>query len=99
MNIIVRTAIFDEWLTQLKDINGKAHIIKRIRSAERGNFGDSAALGSGVSEMRIHAGPGYRIYFMRAGATVYLLLCGGTKRRQQADIVKAKQLAGLLKED
>ena len=99
MNIIVRTGIFDEWLSQLKDINGKARIIKRIRSAERGNFGDSTALGSGVSEMRIHAGPGYRIYFMRAETTVYLLLCGGTKRGQQADILKAKQLARLLKEE
>jgi putative addiction module killer protein len=99
MNTIVRTAIFDEWLSQLKDLNGKAHIIKRIRSAERGNFGDSDALGSGVSEMRIHAGPGYRIYFIRAETAVYLLLCGGTKRGQQADIVRAKQLAKLLKED
>lgn len=99
MNTIVRTAIFDEWLSQLKDINGKAHIIKRIRSAERGNFGDSTALGQRVSEMRIHAGPGYRIYYMRAGATVYLLLCGGTKRGQQADIIKAKQLARLYGED
>ncbi len=99
MNTIIRTAIFDEWLLQLKDVNGKAHIIKRIRSAQRGNFGDSAALGSRVSEMRIHAGPGYRIYFMRAEATVYLLLCGGTKRGQQADIFKAKQLARQLKKD
>jgi putative addiction module killer protein len=99
MNNIVRTAIFDEWLLQLKDLKGKAHIIKRIRSAERGNFGDSAALGSRVSEMRIHAGPGYRIYFMRVEAAVYVLLCAGTKRRQQADILKAKRLARLLKED
>jgi putative addiction module killer protein len=99
MNNIVRTAIFDEWLLQLKDLNGKAHIIKRIRSAERGNFGDSAALGSRVSEMRIHAGPGYRIYFMRVEAAVYVLLCAGTKRAQHADILKAKQLARLLKED
>jgi len=99
MNTIVRTTIFDEWLSHLKDVNGKAHIIKRIRSAERGNFGDSAALGQRVLEMRIHAGPGYRIYFMRIEAAVYLLLCGGTKRGQQADILKAKQLARLLKED
>jgi len=99
MNSIVRTTIFDEWLSHLKDVNGKAHIVKRIRSAERGNFGDSTALGQRVSEMRVHAGPGYRIYFMRAEAAVYVLLCGGTKRGQQADIFKAKQLARLYKED
>lgn len=99
MNIIVRTAIFDQWLSQVVDVNGKAHIIKRIRSAERGNFGDSAALGSGVLEMRIHAGPGYRVYFTRIEAAAYLLLCCGTKRGQQADIIRAKQLAKLSKEE
>ncbi len=99
MNTIVRTAVFDEWLSQLKDVNGKAHIIKRIRAADWESFGDSTALGQRVSEMRIHAGPGYRIYFMRIEAAVYLLLCGGTKRGQQADILRAKQLARLYEEE
>ena len=98
MNTIIRTGIFDKWLSKLKDSRGKARIIERIRSAERGNFGDVNTVGQGVSEMRIHFGPGYRVYFTRVGDVVYVLLCGGTKRKQQRDIDKAKELAKLLKE-
>jgi len=98
MNTILRTAIFDKWLSKLKDSRGKARIIERIRSAERGNFGDYKAVGQGVSEMRIHFGPGYRVYFTRVDNVIYVLLCGGTKRKQQRDIDKAKELAKLLKE-
>ncbi len=98
MNTILRTEIFDKWLSKLKDFRGKARIIERIRSAERGNFGDCKAVGQGVSEMRIRFGPGYRVYFTRVGDVVYVLLCGGTKRKQQRDIDKAKELAKLLKE-
>lgn len=64
----------------------------RIRSAQAGNFGDCAPVGEGVSEMRIHAGPGYRVYYARRGETVYLLLCGGDKSRQKRDIQQAKAL-------
>jgi len=98
MNTIIRTNIFDAWLSRLKDARCKARIIKRIRSAERGNFGDCESVGGGISEMRIHFGPGYRVYFTRIGHVVYLLLCGGTKRGQKRDIAKAKELAKLLKE-
>ena len=98
MNTIVRTDIFDVWLSKLKDVRAKALIIKRIRSAEYGNFGDCEPVGAGVSEMRIHSGPGYRVYFTRVGEVVYVLLCGGTKRGQQRDISRAKGLARLLKE-
>jgi putative addiction module killer protein len=98
MNTIVRTGVFDAWLSKLKDVRAKALIIKRIRSAERDNFGDCEPVGAGVSEMRIHFGPGYRVYFTRAGDVVYTLLCGGTKRSQKRDIVKAKELARSLKE-
>jgi len=97
MNTIVRTDIFDAWLSGLKDAHGKARIIKRIRSAERGNFGDCESVGAGVSEMHIHFGPGYRVYFTRVGDVVYMLLCGGTKRGQQRDIARARELAQLLK--
>ena len=96
VNRVVRTAEFDHWLARLKDLRGKARIIERIRSAERGNFGDCASVGSGVSEMRIHSGPGYRIYFCRADEMVYVLLCGGTKRQQRRDIVKARAMARRL---
>jgi putative addiction module killer protein len=98
MNTILRTDIFDAWLSKLKDPRAKARIIKRIRSAERGNLGDCEPVGASVSEMRIHFGPGYRVYFMRIGDLVYLLLCGGTKRGQSRDITRARQLARLLKE-
>ena len=98
MNTILRTDIFDAWLSKLKDPRAKARIIKRVRSAERGNLGDCKPVGDGVSEMRIHFGPGYRVYFIRVGDLVYLLLCGGTKRKQSRDISKAKLLAQLSKE-
>ena len=96
MYTIVRTDIFDAWLSKLKDTRGKARIVKRIRSAERGNFGDCGPIGAGVSEMRIHFGPGYRVYFTRKSDVVYVLLCGGTKRGQRRDIYKARELARLL---
>ena len=98
MNTILRTGIFDAWLTKLKDIRGKARILKRIRSAERGNFGDIESLGAGVREMRIHTGPGYRVYFTRQAHSVYVLLCGGSKRSQKKDIPRAQKLARSLKE-
>ncbi|HEC13051.1 MAG TPA: type II toxin-antitoxin system RelE/ParE family toxin [Acidiferrobacteraceae bacterium] len=98
MNTILRTDVFDAWLSKLKDARGKARIVERIRSAERGNFGDCEPVGNGVSEMRIHLGPGYRVYLTRTGDGVYVLLCGGTKRGQSRDIAKAKELARLLKE-
>ena len=99
MNTIVRTEAFDVWLAKLKDARGKARIIERIRSAEWGNFGDCESIGRGVSEMCIHFGPGYRVYFTRIGNVVYILLCGGTKNRQQRDIVKAQEMVRLLKEE
>ncbi len=99
MNTVLRTEAFDTWLSKLKDVRGKARIIERIRSAERGNFGDCEPVGQGVMEMRIHFGPGYRVYFTRIGDVLYALLCGGTKRGQQNDIVKAKEMARLLKEE
>jgi len=96
MNIILRTEVFDVWLSKLKDSRGKARIIERIRSAERGNFGDCSPVGDGVSEMRIHYGPGYRVYFTRNGNVVYILLCGGTKRSQKRDISKAQEMAKMI---
>ena len=99
MNTIVRTAVFDRWLARLKDVRGKARIIKRIRSAERGNFGDCRVVAGGVTEMRIHYGPGYRVYFARKANVVFVLLCGGTKGRQQRDIVRARVMAQQLELD
>ena len=96
MNTILRTAAFDTWLTRLRDPIGKARIVERIRSAERGQLGDCGSVGQGVSEMRIHVGPGYRVYFTRTGSVVYVLLCGGGKGTQKRDIAKAIAMAEQL---
>jgi len=92
MITFVRTPEFDAWLKALRDPIGKARITSRIRSAEQGNFGDCEPVGDGVSEMRIHCGPGYRVYYSRRGQVVYLLLCGGSKSTQSRDIKQAKAL-------
>ena len=76
----------------------KAHILARLASAALGNFGDCEPVGDGVAEMRVHYGPGYRVYLIRTGATVYLLLTGGDKASQRRDIKRAKELAKALKE-
>jgi putative addiction module killer protein len=80
MNTILRTETFDKWLRKLKDARGKARIIDKIRSAERGNFSDCKAVGQGVWEMRIHFGPGYRVYYSRIGPVIFILLCGGKQQ-------------------
>jgi putative addiction module killer protein len=99
INAILRTESFDLWMSKLKDARAKARIIERVRSAERGNFGDCKSVGQNVSEMRIHFGSGYRVYFTRSGYLIYLLLCGGTKRNQKRDIAKAQEMARLLRNE
>ena len=99
MNTILRTEVFDTWLRKLKDSRGKARILDRIRSMERGNFGDCDSVGNGVTEMRIHFGSGYRVYFSRLGPVAYILLCGGTKRSQKRDIARAHDLARIIEEE
>lgn len=98
MITLSRSSDFDEWLSGLADKKTKARILARLRSATFGNFGDCEPVGEGVSEMRIHVGPGYRVYFVRIGATVYVLLTGGDKSSQKRDIARAKSLALELKE-
>ena len=90
---IVSSSEFDRWLRHLRDVKGRARILARLRSASFGHFGDCKPVGEGISEMRIHSGPGYRIYFMRVGAVVYLLLNGGDKNSQDRDIARAKEIA------
>jgi putative addiction module killer protein len=92
--IVVRqTEVFSDWLRRLRDENARARIQIRIRRLSLGNFGDVKPVGSGVSELRIDCGPGYRVYFQRRGESLVLLLAGGTKKSQEADIAKAKELA------
>jgi putative addiction module killer protein len=80
-----------DWLLSLKDKQAQAKIRIRIKRLESGNFGDSESVGDGVQELREHLGAGYRIYFGRHGKTVVILLCGGTKKSQAADIKSAKE--------
>ena len=93
MNKFESTEIFDAWLSGLKDRIAKARIVSRIDSAILGNFGECQPVGEGVSEMKIHVGPGYRLYYTRIGAVVYMLLVGGNKTTQEKDIKRAIKLA------
>ncbi|MBC8947152.1 type II toxin-antitoxin system RelE/ParE family toxin [Xenorhabdus indica] len=93
MITIERTHDFEKWLKSLKDRTAKAKILIRVERMEEGNFGDVEPVGNGVSELRIHYGSGYRVYFTHKNNKIILLLCGGDKNSQQADIKKAKQLA------
>lgn len=92
MNTFLRTARFDAWLKALRDPMATARIVARVRSAEAGNFGDCSPVGAGISEMRIHVGPGYRLYYCRRGEITYLLLCAGNKSSQARDIRTAKAM-------
>jgi putative addiction module killer protein len=83
---------FTEWFSDLPDRQVRARILARLERLEAGNFGDAKFLRDGVSELRIDWGPGYRVYFGRDGRTVIVLLCGGDKRKQDADIRKAVEL-------
>lgn len=99
MYTLHRTAEFDAWLRGMKDRVGKARIIQRLDAAASGHWGDCDTVGDGVFEMRVHAGPGYRVYAVRQGLVVYLLLCGGDKATQQRDIKRAKILARSITEE
>lgn len=89
---LAETDEFHHWLGSLVDRRAAARILDRIKRASNGNFGDAKAVGSGVSEMRIDYGPGYRVYFFRRGKELVILLCGGDKKSQKADIAKAVRM-------
>jgi putative addiction module killer protein len=88
-----QTTRFATWLAGLRDDRAKARILKRLDRAKAGNLGDVAPVGDGVSEMRIFHGPGYRVYFVHRGSELIVLLCGGDKSSQAADIAEAKAMA------
>lgn len=90
---IIQSATFEAWISNLKDRHAQLRVNARIRRLSMGNPGDVKPVGSGVSEMRIDYGPGYRVYFMRRGRTVVVLLCGGDKRTQDSDIKLALEIA------
>ena len=84
---------FKLWLRNLRDRTARARINKRLRRIVDGNFGDAKPVGGGVSEIRINFGPGYRVDFTQRGPVLVILLCGGDKSTQNADIEDAKRLA------
>jgi len=88
-----QTELFADWFARLRDREARARITVRIRRLSLGNPGNVKPVGSGVSEMRVDYGPGYRVYFVRRGDTVVVLLCGGDKRNQDRDIARAIGLA------
>lgn len=87
---------FTKWLDGLSDAVARGVVVARIKRLERGLMGDVEPVGEGVSELRIHFGAGWRVYFVRRGAQLIVLLAGGPKRTQKADIKRAKSLAALL---
>jgi putative addiction module killer protein len=88
-----QTEAFRKWRTKLKDERARAAIASRLDRLTYGLAGDVEPVGAGVSELRIHYGPGYRIYFCKRGQTIIILLCGGDKSSQVRDIATAKNLA------
>ena len=93
IKVVVESGTFKRWIRGLRDKRAVARINARLRSVSMGNLGDARSVGDGVSELRVHYGPGYRIYCIREGATVVVLLCGGEKSSQRRDIEHAKRLA------
>jgi putative addiction module killer protein len=98
MREIRQTDEFRSWLKGLHDARAKAKIVARIDRLAIGNAGDIAPVGEGVSELRIHHGPGYRVYLVQRGETLCVGLCGGDKSTQQKDIERAKRLARELED-
>jgi putative addiction module killer protein len=96
MKLIYTTETFDDWFVGLRDKQVQKRIQARIRRAELGNFGDCEPVGAGVSEMRIHYGPGYRLYFTQRGMEIVILLAGGDRSTQSKDIKAALELAQQL---
>jgi len=94
---IRRSETFHTWFATLDDSKARARIAARIDRLAAGNPGDVRPVGSGVSELRVDYGPGFRVYYKRTGKIVYLLLCGGTKGTQDADIELAIAMAADLK--
>ena len=96
MKSLQTTDVFDHWYDGLRDRQGRARIAARLRRVEMGNFGDVKPVGSGVSELRIDYGPGYRVYLTQRGLEVVILLAGGDKRTQSKDIEAAIEMAKQL---
>ena len=91
------TRELENWLDRLRDRSARYKIQARIERLAGSNFGDFKSVGGGVQELRIDHGPGYRLYFIRRGNEIVVLLCGGDKASQERDIERAKKIAGELR--
>lgn len=90
---VAKSATFDRWIRKLKDRRAAARVLVRIERLAAGNPGDARPVGSGISELRINYGPGYRVYYLQEGQRLIVLLCGGDKSTQDLDIKKARDVA------
>jgi len=90
---IKQTEVFETWLDKLRDRRAIRLIAARLERLTHGHFGDVKPVSSGISELRIHYGAGYRVYFQQRGKEIILLLCGGDKSSQDRDIKRAQQIA------
>ncbi len=95
---IIKSDTFERWLIGLKDRQARLRVQSRVDRLSEGNPGDVKPVGGGISELRIDFGPGYRVYFIKRGLLVIVLLAGGDKRTQQADIKRAIKIAKDWKE-
>ena len=95
---VSKTTVFSEWVAKLRDTRARAKIAARIDRLALGNHDDVEPVGEGVSELRVHYGLGYRVYFVQRGRTLIVLLCGGDKSTQTKDIKTAKSLAADLED-
>ena len=99
MYTVEQSGTFKAWLNDLRDAMGRLRITARLSMATEGNLGDCEPVGDGVHEMRVHVGPGYRLYFVHRGQRIIFLLLGGDKASQRRDIKAAKAMARELDED
>jgi putative addiction module killer protein len=93
MVAVRQTEVFASWLRRLRDLEARARLVVRMQRLASGNAGDAKPVGDGVMELRIHHGPGYRVYFIHREQALIVLLCGGDKSTQTSDIQRAKSLA------
>ncbi|GBF82217.1 type II toxin-antitoxin system RelE/ParE family toxin [Aphanothece sacrum] len=96
---IITTETFEKWLSSIADIRSRRKIILRIQRLKVGNFGDYKSVGKEILELRIHHGPGYRVYFSKKGNVLVILLSGGDKDSQKTDIKKAQQIWQEIKDE
>jgi len=93
---VLTTEEFDRWLSDLADERARTKIASRVARLRFGNAGDAKPVGEGLSEMRVHHGPGYRIYYKQTNKTIIVMLCGGDKSTQEKDVRRAKKMAAEL---